>query len=362
MARTAAKVAAGVLALVAVLLAAQATLVLTAEPVHPLRIDPLLPDAARAPVDADIEVARMLAPWILHETHHALGRMDIPAAMDFDGDMDGANAWESLPRHELLPTVYYTVAESETHWFVSYHLYHPRDWAAVSLGVQDTHEGDGENVHVVAEKTNMSPVLVTTQAHERAWSYAAHPGPITSGEETLRGDFEVQRGHPVVYVESGGHGIYGSRDPRAANRLARIGEPVLTLRPAEEAELVREPAAPYGHAACLDAPDGSFERCGGGEYAYRLVSLPAFLDGSTSHERLFADEGRFRDHPVPRYHLGDRYSGPLGPSRGISPFALGYSFDDGELGALFWDPAATYADVLTIEGPWARALVRHAFG
>jgi hypothetical protein len=332
------------LALLALLLGGHAWLVLAASPVEPLRALTLLPDAAAAPLDADLDLARTFSPWILHETHRDLGRMDIPVAMDFDGDLDARDNWEELPRYALVPTVYYTVVRTPTHAFLTYHLYHPRDWTQVPLGVQDTHEGDGESLQVVVDLANMSAVLLTTQAHYDAWSYAPVPGPITVGDETLRGDFEVVTGHPSVYVESGGHGIYGSRDPRAANRLVRSGHPVVTYRVANEGETPREPEAPWTESA-----------------PYRLVSLPAFLANSTDHPTLFAEVVDAGGHPTPRYHLGDRYSGPLGASRGISPFAFGYGWSRGELGDLFWDPAGRYQEALTIRGAWSREYVAHPF-
>ena len=331
--------------LAALLLGAHATLVLTAPGMRPLRDEAPLSDAAETPVDDDLWLARAFAPWLLHETDPTWGRQDIPAAMDFDGDRDARDNWDDLPRHELLPTVYYTVVESATHYFVSYHLYHPRDWTRVPLGVQDTHEGDGENVQVVVAKETLEIVLLTTQAHYDMWSYAPFPGPIRGGAETLRGTFEIIQGHPVVLVESGGHGIYGSHDPRAANRLSRVRDDVVSYRPADEGEALYEPNMTPRDAV-----------------PYRLVSLPAFLANSTDHPSLFASPVDFRGNATPRYHAGDRYSGPVGNSRGISPFAMGYGWSRGEIGSLFWDPARRYAEALTIDTAWSTEIVRHPFG
>jgi len=323
------------------LLGIHAALVISAPSMHPLRTDPLAPDASSALLDAHVDAARLYAPWIYHETSAILGRQDIPAAMDFDGDLLGSNHWESFPRFELIPTVYYTYAETQTHVFLTYHLFHPRDWNRFTLGVQDTHEGDGESVQMVVDKANASVILLTTQAHYDAWSYAPIAGPIHSGAETLRADFEIFTGHPIVYVESEGHGLFGSRDPRAANRLARIGEPVVSYRVAGENDTIAEPVHPWNETV-----------------PYRLVSLPAFLGNSTLHPTLFAGyEG-----DVPRYHLGDRYSGPLGSSRGISPFALGYSRSDEAFSDLFFDPARTYKERLSIEGAWSTEYVVRPFG
>jgi hypothetical protein len=207
--------------------------------------------------------------------------------------------------------------------------------------VQDTHEGDGENLQVVVAKPDETIVLLVTQAHYDAWGYAGPLSPVRTGREALRGGFEISSGHPVVYVESGGHGIFGSHDPRAANRLARIGEPTLTYRPAEGDEALAEPQAPWEGSA-----------------PYRLVSLAAFLGNSTDHPSLFAGY----EDGVPRYHKGDRYSGPLGPSRGISPFALGFGWGDEEFDRLFWDPASTLAEAFEISGEWSTEYVAPPFG
>ena len=329
---------------VALLLLAQVVLVATAPPMQPLRIEPLLPDAAQMPVDDALWLARAFAPWLWQETHRDLGRQDIPAAMDFDGDRDAQDNWEDFARHEIVPTVYYTVVETRTHYFVSYHLYQPRDWARPQLGIQDTHEGDGENVQVVVSKETLEIVVLTTQAHYDMWSYAPFPGPTRGAEETLRGSLEAIEGHPVVFVESSGHGIYGSHDPRAANRLYRARDDILSYRPAADGQEAREPPTRTNETIL-----------------YRLVSLPAFLANSTDHPTLFAKPVEYEGRATPRYHVGDRYSGPLGNSRGISPFALGYGWREGEVGSLFWEPAERYQRALRIEGNWSTEYVSHPF-
>lgn len=333
-----------VLGLFAALLLVHAAFVIAAPPMRPLTIEPLSADRADAPVDDMLWLARAFGPWLIHESDPELGRQDIPAAMDFDGDRDARDNWEDFPSHALLPTVYYTVVETETHYFLSYHVYHPRDWTRLALGIQDTHEGDGENVQVVVSKATMEIVVLTTQAHYKMWSYAPFPGPIRGADETLRGTFEVIEGHPVVLVESGGHGIYGGSDPRAWNRLSRVRDDLVQYKPAAEGENVTEP--PVQTNATIP---------------YRLVSLPAFLSNSTEHPTLFASPVDFEGHAMPRYHAGDRYSGPLGNSRGISPFALGYGWSRGEVGSLFWDPAARYQRALEIDGEWSTEYVGHPF-
>jgi hypothetical protein len=322
------------------LVGAQAVLVLTASPMLPIELSLLALDAAAVPTDGHLALARQHAPWLMLETDAILGRQDIPSAMDFDGDMDATDNWEDMPRFELVPTVYYMLVETETHWFLTYHVYHPRAWSRIPLGIGDTHEGDGESVQVVVSKATQEPVILTTQAQDQAWSYATTQGPVRNGKETLRGDFEVSTGHPVVYVRSGRHGMYGSHDPRAANRLAHAGDPVVAYRPTIEGETPREPRAPWNETA-----------------TYRLVSLPLFLANSTEHPTLFTSY----EAGVPRYHKGDRYSGPLGASRGTSPFALAWNGADPAFDALFWRPAEGYQGAFLIEGDWSDVYVEQPF-
>ena len=116
-------------------------------------------------VDRHLEVARRYAPIVLQETHPRRGREDLPSNFDFDGDLVGRNNWEAFDRFCLVPTVYYALLETETHLFLTYHLFHARDWAPIPLGLQDTHENDGENLQVVVEKASGLPVLLYAQAH-----------------------------------------------------------------------------------------------------------------------------------------------------------------------------------------------------
>lgn len=315
------------LGVVAVILAVHYALVLSAAPMRPVRIDPLQEDAALAPVDARLDDARRYAPWILHETDASeLGRQDIPAAMDFDGDVEGDDNWDDFPRFAQLPTVYYSVAETQTHLFLSYHLYHARDWAPRMSGLHDTHEGDGENLQVVVAKATGLPVLLYTQAH---YLGVAHRS------------FETVETHAAVFVEAEGHGIYATTAPESRARVNDTREGLVVYRAALDGERVVEPGRPYV-----------------GTFPYRLVSLSAFVAAHGGLDaldaRLFDGDGRYENRRFPLYHEGERYSGPLGADRGISPYALGFSYEAGAVGALYLDPARAYAEAGFAVEPWSR--------
>src|SRR5262249_2628379 len=159
----------------------------------------------------------------------------------------GNDNWEHFPYYALTPTVYYAVRETDTHVFLCYHVFHPRDWAWVSLGLQDTHENDGENLQVVVERATQEVVLLYTQRHYRGRAYANDRAGFGDGAERVRGGFQQVGSHVCVFLESQGHGIHGTLD-RCAEVMVRpdgsrvfAGGSGLLLRPARAGERVQEP-------------------------------------------------------------------------------------------------------------------------
>ena len=71
------------------------------------------------------------------------GRGDFITAVDYDGDWSCLNNWENLTKGDLGAVVYYYVQETDTHYYVGYYFYHPRDDAEVWL---DRHENDLEGI------------------------------------------------------------------------------------------------------------------------------------------------------------------------------------------------------------------------
>jgi hypothetical protein len=309
------------------------------------------------------------APFIYAATDKSVGRQDIISNIDFDGDLVGNNNWENFDRFELKPTVYYSILETATHYFVSYHLFHPRDWNHFTFWLNDTHENDGENFQVVARKSDGRVVLLWAQAHYHSSVYTRPGSEIESGLTPVAGEFQTVRPdgvpdengtHACVFVESQGHGIYGTLGSDSEVRLNSDGSYTfaggsgLLFRPSLSGE-VNEPQTPTS-----------------GEADYQLDSItlklwPSLRDGTlTGDGKLLDGSYRYQDdlvdiREVPRFYDGNRLSGPLGSDRGISPFALDFSFDRGTLGALFFNPAKRYPERLTITGQWSREYVNYPF-
>ena len=329
-----------------------------------------LPNAGAPPIhDRLYSIAYKYAPFIYHATEEEGGRQDVISNIDFDGDLIGNNNWENFELYELKPTVYYAVLETWTHFFISYHLFHPRDWNNFTLYLHDTHENDGENLQVVVRKSDGMVVLLWTQAHYASDVYVNSYSFISSADFDITGEFQtvdsagVPRpagNHAAVFVEAYGHGIYSTLDSESevgfqTDTLYSFEDGSgLLFRPARPGEEIREPA--------------SYAK---GEVPYQLESITARLwpilraGELTGDGRLLDGIWRYRDDlvdaPVPRFYDANRFSGPFGSDRGISPFALDLYWGNGTLGALFFNPASRYQEQLTIEHEWSTEYVGYPF-
>ena len=337
----------------------------------PLREEPLRAVSAPLTTDRHLALARRYAPWVYHEVHAEKGRQDLPTRVDFDGDLRGGNNWDGMARHPLPPVVYYAALESETHWFLSYHLFHPRDWSYARVGLNETHENDGENLQLVVRKQGGRPLVLFTQAHYFGRAHAPPGLDVRPRAETVRaallllddaGRPSPEGTHPGVYVESMGHGIYGAFDHAdlqvAPDGTARLegGAPLLTLRPAAPGEAVAEPALPPAAQAVPYGLESTTEKLWPGVRDGALIGAGGLFDGCVPLVR-----GSLRVE-VPRFYEGERFSGLFGSDRGIAPFALCFSFLSDDVGELFFDPAGSWPRALDLPGPWSRVYLDYPFG
>ena len=160
------------------------------------------------------------------------GKSDYLTAVDYDGDWVTTNNWENLPHFPASAVVYYSITESETHWFIIYAFYHPRDWKN-DIEFETAHENDMEGCLLVVEKpagANAERFGVVrgmvAVAHLDFYSYVPEDSPWTDGPphawwrpgENIDGvlRFETFDGldHPVTYQEARGHALRADvRDP-----------------------------------------------------------------------------------------------------------------------------------------------------
>jgi len=159
------------------------------------------------------------------------GRSDYLTSINYDGDWDTSNNWEHIaPRkgHKAIGHAYYSVVLTETHAFIIYAFYHPRDWN--SAGVKpDAHENDMEGVLEIIELPGRigsagfdyldKGVLkaMVTVFHLDFYSYRNRDIPnaeeYQGNHEDIDGKIEFKEYigggalHPVTAQQSEGHGL-----------------------------------------------------------------------------------------------------------------------------------------------------------
>ena len=147
------------------------------------------------------------------------GRSDYITAINFDGDWNTKTNWANATRHPLEAHCYYSIVATETHWYVVYAFFHPRDWSDSPIfSALDTHENDLEGLQAIVrrptkvQQTRFGSLQgIVTVFHNDFFSYVSVGSPLGDGEETVDGKLMMQnyrnQNHPVTGQESKGHGL-----------------------------------------------------------------------------------------------------------------------------------------------------------
>ena len=173
------------------------------------------------------EIAIHYAPQIDQAVNVLLsagGRGDFITAVNYDGDWSCLNNWENLRTGDLGAVVYYSVQETDTHYYVGYYFYHPRDDAEIWL---DMHENDLEGVMLCVPRSAegyAAPEMLYTQGHGNVYFYFANgrnPEDMLAGSNH-GGDmvFALQNGmahRPHIYICPNGT-LYNQGHSVEANR------------------------------------------------------------------------------------------------------------------------------------------------
>jgi hypothetical protein len=172
---------------------------------------------ARAVTDADL--ALHWAPVHYQDTDNTDADADYLSPVDYDGDWNTLNNWENQDDdvRRLTGTVYYSVVETSTHWFIVYAFYHPRDWCD-SLGCQaldQHHENDMEGAMLTVRKSGPMGRLeaMVTVAHRDFRSYVPPGSTFANGQEDVDGTIRTvallgNDARPTTFQEAKGHGLY----------------------------------------------------------------------------------------------------------------------------------------------------------
>jgi hypothetical protein len=272
-------------------------------PTPALVVNPVEPATLPAPPAFYEELARHYAPVI---RQGAITDQDYITAVDFDGDWIGNNNWENQPTGDLLACVYYSVAESETHWFLFYSLFHPRDTTYEDCRTSEgCHENDLESIQLVVEKDGTPPsTLRPGSGHAslragfgrpKALETLAHNAIyLYTFDDTVEGSFLAVTGmvvlegdHPVVYVEALGHGIYGHEGTgslinpylfRGGVVIYRVGEKAEAPQSVDD-EQISYNLLPIYTTLWPRRDDIGDGRTFDGPFTYRRQVLPKSIDG-----------------------------------------------------------------------------------
>lgn len=164
------------------------------------------------------ELAFHYAPIHYQDTDDSKAKADYITSVNYDNNWITSDNWDNLDNFPLSATVYYSFAETCTHWYLSYLFYHPRDWDESGAG---EHENDLEGIILMVRKdgTPFGKLEGTiTIAHWYFYSFVPPGSTLSEGDQDIDGaiSFFMSDGllHPVTSQEAKGHGLkaYGHTD------------------------------------------------------------------------------------------------------------------------------------------------------
>lgn len=159
--------------------------------------------------DPRFYLAEHYAPFIAQETWFE-PKADYLARFDYDGNWKGDDNWENLEKGSSQAFVYYAVMETETHWFLIYNFFHPRDYSDFCV-VGTCHENDNEGLILTIRKdgTRFGRLeVLETLAHNNVYSFT-NDSAIQNGVHNIDGKVAFyEKTHPIIFIEAGGHGVF----------------------------------------------------------------------------------------------------------------------------------------------------------
>ncbi|MBN2442963.1 MAG: hypothetical protein JXJ04_16510 [Spirochaetales bacterium] len=172
-----------------------------------------IPGAPSAP--SRRELAEYYAPVIFQDVdtegkcdHADNGRSDYITKINFDGDWLARNNWENEPDYPLKAYVYYSVVESNLRYYITYAIFHPRDFKN-SWEPETEHENDMEGLWMTVYKDGTwygSLEAMVTVAHLDFYQYSNYE---VGERESKDGPITLTNGKPTIYIQCRGHGIKG---------------------------------------------------------------------------------------------------------------------------------------------------------
>ncbi|WKB55592.1 hypothetical protein [Eleftheria terrae] len=167
---------------------------------------------AVVPAATPAELAYHHAPVHYQDTDSSDAASDYLTAYDYDGDRVTTNNWDHRGDGLWPATVYYSVVESCSHYFITYAFYHPRDWSDTIFDQE--HENDLEGALLSVRKDGSAFGRLEgmiTVFHTDFYAYTPPGSPYVGGHEDIDGtlSFELHEGVSRVKTvqEAKGHGL-----------------------------------------------------------------------------------------------------------------------------------------------------------
>ena len=278
-------------------------------------------------------LAEHYAPFVAQETWFQ-PKSDFLARFDLDGDWRGDNNWDSAEVGSSQAYVYYAAMETDTHWFLIYNFFHPRDYSDKCVA-GTCHENDNEGAVVTVEKDGSQYgrlIVMETLAHNNVYSYRTDRR-IKKGVHSPDGKIETyEQSHPVVFIEAGGHGVYGSTGSHSRYSLTQD-------------QFSAGTGVTYVYKGVAERPrHGNDRRVG-----YELLSI-------YDHWWVRAQEGQGRqDRTFDAYYAYQPYGGrPRSPHPEIAGSFLGRKFGSNKAKPFWgWHDRRTRKKKVLATGQWA---------
>lgn len=257
------------------------------------------------------ELAAHWAPVIRQATAHP--KADFVTRFDYDGNTNGADNWNNLDSHPLSAHVYYSVVETTTHWYLTYALFHPRDYDRIDNPLT-SHENDLEGVLLMVARGGAPMgelVLMETVSHFDFYQYS-NSASVYEGAEDLDGRISCESHRPILQVESRGHGI----------------------KAWDANESVEGTGVVYRYGGRAEVPENQNDP----DCSYDLVSIRDTLWAWRFEVGPAQAYGKSGDYPGG--HFGYAFNGArYGKHKANAPWGWDDHNDDSPKGEIFLDPA-----------------------
>lgn len=159
------------------------------------------------------QLALRYAPIHYQDVDDTNPQADFLTRFDFDENYDASDNWDHLFEGDLSGAVYYSVVESETHWFILYAFFHPRDRAEGWRRTEHENDLEGFLLFVRKDDTNFGQLEgMVTHAHGKLFTYLPEESSIIPKKKHKNCLLSIEEwngvAHPKTTQEARGHGCF----------------------------------------------------------------------------------------------------------------------------------------------------------